>query len=505
LQEVLQEKEKAVLDMFWSRISILVLCLLVLLVACQPQSVPPVETPTMTPLSEPLAPPVQLVLQLVRQQLQLAPDTVELASVEPVEWPDQCLGISLPDRLCAPTITPGYRVMVRAVGQEYEYRTDQAGNRIELAAAPETAIVDSAILWRQVDEICTQAEIGAQEVAFGQCGGAMMTVPLVQEMNRPQELAGFVRTYASFRADTPAGEITFTGQGATPPAPSEQRMIGEWSRQVALEAQAGRSGASWGLALAVHEEGDEPPFCREITVYVTGIAYATSCLNGQATTLGSRQLNADQLAQLYAWVDTLRSFDVVAGEDPLHDLIFSGAGEGEASATEQEAMLALASEVYTQLDGGSESSAATAPALAGDLKTFTNGEVGFAFDYPADWVIYGADIPGATITLASSEGTGGGGVPTGMTKFDIVVRPAPGQTLAQIAAARKDELAAQGSRLVAEEERILPSGLPVVWLQAEAMGLATLVVTEINGHEVLFAAFGDPDPFEAIMRTVRTE
>lgn len=310
----------------------------------------------------------------MRQQLQLGPDAIELVSVEPVEWPDQCLGISLPDRLCAPAITPGYRIIVQAGGQEYEYRTDQAGNRIELAAAPEPDLAEVTIRWRQVEEVCTQAEIGVQQVAFGQCGGAMMTVPLVQEMNRPQELAGFVQTYASFQADTPAGEITFTGQGATSPAPSEQRMIAEWAHQVALEAQAGRSGASWGLALAVHEEGDEPPLCRDITVYVTGVAYATSCLNGQATTVGSLQLDAGQLEQVYSWVDTLRSFDVVLGEDPIHDLIFSGSGAGKASAADQQAMLALAGEIYAQLDGGLEPGAMDRPASTGDTITVLEWE-----------------------------------------------------------------------------------------------------------------------------------
>ncbi|RIK42554.1 MAG: hypothetical protein DCC55_08595 [Chloroflexi bacterium] len=508
----------------WSRVLILLLSTLLLLAGCRSAQSPPpgvlAETPVATPaiptappasdppaLAEDLsqAPPVQMALQLLRQQLQLGPEASEIVSLEPVDWPDQCLGISLPDRLCAPAITPGYRIIVRAEDREYEYRTDQEGSRIELAAAPEPALGSVAIVWRQVEDICAEAEIDAQQVAFGQCGGARMTVPLVSEMNRPQELAGFVQRYASFSADTPAGEITFTGQGTNPATPAEQRMIAEWVRQVALEAQAGRSGASWGLALAVHEEGAEPPLCRDVTVYVTGIAYTTSCLNDQPETLGSLRLDADQLGQVYTWLDTLRSFDVMTGEDPVRDLIFSGAGEGEASAADQEAMLALASEIYAQFDKSAPVAAPAVPTLVGDMKTFTNEEVGLAFDYPADWIIYGADIPGATITLASGERPGGGGVPAGMAKFDIVVRPAPGQTLAQIAAARKDELVTQGARLVAEEERILPSGLPVVWLQAESMGLSTLLVAEINAHEVLFVAFGDLEQFEAIVQTLRTQ
>ncbi len=47
-----------------------------------------------------------------------------LESAEAVDWPDACLGISEPDRMCAQVIVPGYRILVRLAGTPYEYRTD---------------------------------------------------------------------------------------------------------------------------------------------------------------------------------------------------------------------------------------------------------------------------------------------------------------------------------------------------------------------------------------------
>ncbi|MCL4858325.1 MAG: hypothetical protein KJZ93_02915 [Caldilineaceae bacterium] len=485
---------------------------LLLLTGCQPTPAAPgaPETPAATApgLPEPASadlsqlPPVQMAMQVLRQQLHLDFDAVELVSVDAVEWPDACLGVSLPERLCAQMITPGYRIVLRAAGQTYEYRTDEAGNRIELAAAPEPTIEPVALRWRQLEESCKTATFGLQSVAFGPCGGAMLTTALIAEMNRPQELADFVATYAAFTADTPAGEITLSGRGAEEATPAEQRMIAEWARLAALEAEAGRGGASWGLVLALHEEGDDPPHCRDVAIYATGVAYAVDCAGDTPVTLGEARLDAAQLPQLYIWLDSLAPFEDRAVDGAGDWLLLSGAGAKPATPDDKAAMRALARTIYAHFAGNS--GVTGSPALTGEIKTHTDEQVGFAFDYPADWTLYGADNPGATLTWSSeSGGAGVGGALAGMTKFDVVVRPAEGQTLDQIAAARKEEVTAQGGRLLAEERRVLPSGLPAVWLQADAFGLTTLLVTEINGHEVLFAAFGDLAPFEAVMQTLR--
>jgi hypothetical protein len=332
-------------------------CILILaLAACQIQPPTPTAAPS-TPAPTALAPasdlvqlpPVQITLQALRQQLQVNYDQVEVLQVEAVEWPDACLGIVRPDALCAATVTPGYRIVLRAADNTYEYHTDQDGNSILLAAAPEPAIDPVVLVWQGADDRCRTAQFGLAQIAFGECGLTLLTVPLIQEMNRLAELADFVATYAPFTAETPAGDVTLQGKGTTVPAPAEQRMIAEWARQVALEAEAGRSGASWGLVLASHQEGGTPVTCRDVTVYITGIAYATSCTGGQPVDLGTMRLNAQQLAQIYTWTDTLTNFEQSSAGDRVQVLLFTGAGMGEATVADQEAMRVFLDQIYTEL------------------------------------------------------------------------------------------------------------------------------------------------------------
>jgi hypothetical protein len=54
-----------------------------------------------------------------------------IVTVEAVEWPNACLGISQPDVACAEIITAGFRIFLEANGQRFEYDTD-GGSRAVL-------------------------------------------------------------------------------------------------------------------------------------------------------------------------------------------------------------------------------------------------------------------------------------------------------------------------------------------------------------------------------------
>jgi hypothetical protein len=64
----------------------------------------------------------------VRRVLDDAGPDATIVSVEAVEWPNACLGVSRPDEACAEVITPGYRVTVERAGERVEYHTDLAGH-----------------------------------------------------------------------------------------------------------------------------------------------------------------------------------------------------------------------------------------------------------------------------------------------------------------------------------------------------------------------------------------
>jgi hypothetical protein len=56
-------------------------------------------------------------------------ESIIIAAVEPVNWPDTSLGCPRPDMMYAQVITPGYRILLSYEGQTYEYHSD-GGTRI---------------------------------------------------------------------------------------------------------------------------------------------------------------------------------------------------------------------------------------------------------------------------------------------------------------------------------------------------------------------------------------
>lgn len=55
------------------------------------------------------------------QRLGIAATVVTVRSVESVDWPDASLGCPQPGMMYAQVITPGYRIVLEADGQRYEY------------------------------------------------------------------------------------------------------------------------------------------------------------------------------------------------------------------------------------------------------------------------------------------------------------------------------------------------------------------------------------------------
>jgi hypothetical protein len=292
--------------------------------------------------------------QILAQQLRIDFNAIQFVSVEQVEWPDACLGVPIPDALCATVVTPGYRVVLEVEGRRFEYHTNDSGSDVRLAAAPDPEIDNVAIVWEQADLLCNTAIIGDGKVAFGVCRGPLMTGLLIPEMERPEQLADFVETYASFEADTPAGAVKFTGQGSTIATEAEQRMIAEWARLVALEAAGGRSGASYGLAVAWHREGGIARFCDDLSVYVTGDVFAASCAGSQPVDRGRARLSADRLAQLFEWMDGLKNFEFEQSDGAVADsmtirVVFTGFGQVEASDSDRQAIQDFAAQLFAEL------------------------------------------------------------------------------------------------------------------------------------------------------------
>ncbi len=59
--------------------------------------------------------------RVVLDALNQAGSGARIISVEPVDWPDACLGAAGPGEACAQVITPGYRIVTEQGGETIEY------------------------------------------------------------------------------------------------------------------------------------------------------------------------------------------------------------------------------------------------------------------------------------------------------------------------------------------------------------------------------------------------
>jgi len=89
--------------------------------AAEPTSVPSLAgTPTASADAAP-------VIAAIAADLGVSPESVQVITIEPRDWPDSSLGCPQPDMLYAQVITPGYLVLVEVSGKRMEYHTDKLG------------------------------------------------------------------------------------------------------------------------------------------------------------------------------------------------------------------------------------------------------------------------------------------------------------------------------------------------------------------------------------------
>lgn len=364
-----------------------------LLAACTPL----IQQPAAATLAQDENQALANVRQVLTQQLHADVAAVEVVEVTPETWPDACLGAPNADELCSQVVTPGYAITLTVHGDAYRYHTNGDGSAMRLVAAPEPMIGAPILTWRNNDESgCQTMTAGPDGVAFGPCGGVLMGVPYSFDTRQPA-LSSFADTYQSFTAETPAGTVDFVGAGAQVATPAEQRMMAEWARLVSLEAQGGRSGASWGLIFAWHREGGLAGFCDDVTGYVTGEAYVTSCRGNQPQDLGRVRLDSDQLATVYGWVDSLQPFEVEQTDPATEDamtirIVFSGAGTATANEAVEQAITELALTLLHEVTTGTIQPAMPVNALAGCLtpgaeqQLFVDEANAYCLLYPAGYV-----------------------------------------------------------------------------------------------------------------------
>jgi hypothetical protein len=76
---------------------------------------------------------VALARQDLAERLDLPLEQIRVASIESVRWPDASLGCPQPGMAYGQVVTPGYRIVLEAGGQQYSYHS--GGGNLELCEA----------------------------------------------------------------------------------------------------------------------------------------------------------------------------------------------------------------------------------------------------------------------------------------------------------------------------------------------------------------------------------
>ena len=120
--------------------------------------------------------------------------------------------------------------------------------------SPKIETIGALLIWESIDSPCETAAITLESLSYGKCGDPLTSVSM-QVTNHSPRLSELSDLYASFSAETPAGNLIFKGTGNLVPTEAEKRAIAEWAGLMFQVAQAGRIDSAWGMAFAWHREG----------------------------------------------------------------------------------------------------------------------------------------------------------------------------------------------------------------------------------------------------------
>jgi hypothetical protein len=70
---------------------------------------------------------VRAAINDLAARLKIAPENVQVVSVETMDWPDTSLGCPQPSMFYAQVITLGYRIVLSAEGNQVQYHADKKG------------------------------------------------------------------------------------------------------------------------------------------------------------------------------------------------------------------------------------------------------------------------------------------------------------------------------------------------------------------------------------------
>ena len=179
--------------------------------SAQPTTAPtlqPSPTPPTTPTSDATAPVVLTAKTMLAERSKTGMDAIQLVDIQPVQWPDSCLGVPQDGIMCAMHVVDGYRVILSVNHLQYEAHSNQDGSQMMFIPGPVLNAAEMSYSVGKGAQCQTYLFTENQDVAFGPCYGALKMVPYVEKI-RTDEFKSLSPALPDLFNEQPPGFLEF--------------------------------------------------------------------------------------------------------------------------------------------------------------------------------------------------------------------------------------------------------------------------------------------------------
>jgi len=271
----------------------------------------------------------QAAITVLSQSLNLPPGQITVISAEAVQWPDGCLGVQTLGVMCTQAIVPGYKIILEANGEQYEFHTNVDGSQVVQVES----IVAGSVEEMVIKQWASNLELDESDIAVVSSSDVEFSDACLDVAMQDVMCAQVV---------TPGKIIVLEVDG------------------VQYEYHVSEDGAlvqPATLALTWTREGGIAGFCDSMTVFLSGEVYGNQCRSEPNETMGTFAdlLSSKERAQFNAWVKEFGQVELDASDpagvsDRMEvTLSFYGSGNGTLGKTDQQELLLWVQNLYQKL------------------------------------------------------------------------------------------------------------------------------------------------------------
>jgi hypothetical protein len=180
------------------------------------------------------------VIKQLANNLGLNEKDITVVSSSDVEFPDSCLGVSMPDIMCSQIVTPGRIIVLEVDGVQYEYHTNANGSQ--------TTPATLALTWKREGGFagfCDSLTVFLSGEIYGnQCktsDGRMKTFSTLLSATEQQQFTAWIAKYGQVDLDAsdPKGVadgmtvlLSLYGNGDTQLSKDDSSALFTWAQDV---------------------------------------------------------------------------------------------------------------------------------------------------------------------------------------------------------------------------------------------------------------------------------